>query len=147
MNFVHLGHPLCGRVLNNVVRIPPRRRWESQKKPRKRLPRVSPSVHRKEQGSKASALVDPTGQTTCGLDDDKASQFKPVSSPATSEINELFSNLPTHCRIPAEDIIKMRRHSKSIGNFAGLLTMWLFQELFTQDNLRFRFHYNENGHS
>ena len=33
---------------------------------------------RKEQGSKASASVDPTGQTTCGLDDDKASRFKPV---------------------------------------------------------------------
>ena len=35
---------------------------------------------RKEQGSKASGLVDPSGQSTCGLDDDSASQMKPVSS-------------------------------------------------------------------
>ena len=35
---------------------------------------------RKEQGSKASGLVDPSGQSTCGLDDDSASKIKPVSS-------------------------------------------------------------------
>ena len=70
-----------------------------------------------------------------------------TSSPAASAMDEQFNDLPTHCRIPAEDIIKMRRHSKSVGNFAALLTMRLFPELFTQDNLRFKFNYNGNGHS
>ena len=69
-----------------------------------------------------------------------------LSSSSTAAIDEQFSDIPSHCRIAAEDLIKIKRQSKSIGNFAALLTMRLFPELFTTDNLRFRFNYNGNGH-
>ena len=71
---------------------------------------------RKEQGSKASGKVGPTGQSTCGLDDDKAPRFKPVSSSGgvskprghASEVTDTrntgkgseLSLLPTHHSTP-----------------------------------------------
>ena len=69
-----------------------------------------------------------------------------LSSSYTAAIDEQFSDIPSHCRIAAEDLIKTKRQSKSIRNFTALLTMRLFPELFTTDNFRFRFNYNGNTH-
>ena len=65
------------------------------------------------------------------------SQIAVSSSSALSAIDEQFSDLPSHCKIPADDLMKMKRHSRSIGNFAAYLTIRLFFELFTSDKLRF----------
>ena len=74
------------------------------------------------------------------------SQIAVSSSSALSAIDEQFSDLPSHCKIPADDLMKMKRHSKSIRNFAAYLTIRLFRELFTSDNLRFGYNYNGVGH-
>ena len=74
------------------------------------------------------------------------SQIAVSSSSALSATDEQFSDLPSHCKIPADDLMKMKRHSKSIGNFTAYLTIRLFPELFTSDNLWFRYNYNGVGH-
>ena len=68
-----------------------------------------------------------------------------ISTATTTAIDEQFSDVPLHCRIPADEVLKMKKHSKSIGNFAALMTMRLFPELFTPEHQRFRFNYYCNG--
>lgn len=74
-----------------------------------------------------------------------ASLEQPVTSVSTSQIDKNFADLPTHCRIPAEDLLRLQRDSKSIGNFAAYLTIKLFPELFTAENQRYQYNYNGVG--
>ena len=69
-----------------------------------------------------------------------------LSSTTLSAFNEQFSDLPTHCKFAAEELMTMKKSSKSIGNFATFLTKRLFPELFTADNLRFGYNYNGFRH-
>ena len=102
---------------------------------------------RKKQGSKASGLVDPTGQTTCGLDDDKAPRFKPVSSLGgvskprghASEVKDTRNTgkgsepslLPSHCSLPPEPnqgfwmIVGMEARSRPVQNLTLLIVRLL----------------------
>ena len=74
-----------------------------------------------------------------------ASLEVPVTSVSTSLIDENFADLPRHCQIPAEDLLKLQRESKSIGNFAAYLTIKLFPELFTAENQWYQYNYNGMG--
>ena len=88
--------------------------------------------------SKGPGFHAPSASTTI-------SQSDGISTATTTAIDEQFSDVPLHCLVPADEVLKMKRHSKSIGNFASLMTMRLFPELFTPEHQRFRFNYYGNG--
>ena len=69
-----------------------------------------------------------------------------LPSMSVSEIDEQFSDIPLPYRIPADVLLRKKCEAQSIGNFASALTVLLFPELFTEENLRFKYNYNGVRH-
>ena len=67
-----------------------------------------------------------------------------ISTATTTAIYEQFSDVSLHSPIPADEVLKMKRHLKSIGNFAALMTMGLFPELFTPEHQQLKLNYYGN---
>ena len=77
---------------------------------------------------------------------------EPVQQPCLSDMpsvthletstEDVFNDIPHPSRMSIEQLQKIKRESNSIGNLAALLTVRLFPELFTSENLRFRYNYN-----
>ena len=65
-----------------------------------------------------------------------------LSSSVVSQIDEQFSDIPLPYRVPADVLLKKKCEAQSVGNFASALTVLLFPELFTEENLHFKYNYN-----
>ena len=59
--------------------------------------------------------------------------------------DEMFSDVPSHCRLAIEELEDIRNQSSGIGNFALLLTRKLFPELWGLGNLRWNYSYYGGG--